>query len=136
MSISKKIVSIQKQSSMKKLFFLILAQILCLGNLSAHASEVHFSEIDKFIINQIDSAKRSVHVCVFIYEWQPIADALIRASQRGLEVEILTDYRSVNLTNRGGKCEGQQLAIRQKMALKPMYGIGGQKMQLCTINLS
>lgn len=86
---------------MKRLVYLLLAEILCLGNLSVSASEVHFSEIDKFIINQIDSAKSSVKVCVFIYEWQPIADALIRAHKRGIEVELLTDYRSVNLQNRG-----------------------------------
>lgn len=91
---------------MKKIAYLLLTEILCLVNLNVRASEVHFSEIDKFIITQIDSAKKSVQVCVFIYEWQPIADALIRASKRGVDVELLTDYRSVNRINRGGQRHG------------------------------
>lgn len=60
---------------------------------------MYFNEdsIDFKIINCIDKAKKSVQVCVFIYEWKPIADALISAKKRGVSVSVITDIRSISL---------------------------------------
>lgn len=96
---------------MKK--FLSVA-ILGLLIANTQAAEVHFSNIDRFIISQIESAKSSVNVCVFIYEWQPIADALIQAQKRGVKVELLTDFRSVNLQNKGGEWQGTTIQYTAK----------------------
>lgn len=60
-------------------FCCLLCPLLLKGN-----SSVYFNEdsIDFKIINCIDKAKKSVQVCVFIYEWKPIADALISAKKK------------------------------------------------------
>ena len=106
-----------------KLFRIIVLLLSFLLVATMNASEACFADIDKFIINQIDSAKSSVKVCVFIYEWQPIADALINAQNRGVSVELCTDYRSVNLQNRGGDTKAQQRNIQQRMVFQYTSGI-------------
>jgi phospholipase D len=55
------------------------------------------NNLSDYLIEKIDLAKEKINIMVFIFEWQPIAEALIRANNRGVNVEVLTDIRSTNL---------------------------------------
>ena len=88
---------------MKKLaLFLFVAYCFLIQEMHAHMPRPVFNRIDQFLITQIDSAKHSIEVCVFIFEWQPIADALVRAKKRGIEVSLVTDNRSLSAKMVGG----------------------------------
>tara|TARA_Y100000114_G_scaffold88634_2_gene82093 strand:- start:406 stop:885 length:480 start_codon:yes stop_codon:yes gene_type:complete len=50
--------------------------------------------IEKFVIDNIDSAKQEIKMMVFWFTWKPIADALNRASERGVKISIILDSRS------------------------------------------
>lgn len=54
------------------------------------------SNLADWLIESIDGAEQNIKVMVFIFEYEPIADALVRAAQRGVNVEVLTDVRSAN----------------------------------------
>lgn len=55
------------------------------------------TRLDEKIISFIDNASKSIDIAIFIFEWKPIADALIRASERGIIIRLLTDIRSCYL---------------------------------------
>ena len=50
--------------------------------------------IEKFIVDQIDSSKRNITMLVFWFTWKPIADAIIRANDRGVRIKMILDSRS------------------------------------------
>jgi len=51
-------------------------------------------DIEKFIIDHIDGAKKEIYLMVFWLTWKPIADALLRAYHRNVELRVLLDRRS------------------------------------------
>lgn len=48
------------------------------------------------IVREFDAAKDSIWVLAYTFTSQPIADALIRAKNRGVEVVVILDSDSVN----------------------------------------
>jgi phosphatidylserine/phosphatidylglycerophosphate/cardiolipin synthase-like enzyme len=53
------------------------------------------------IVNEINGAKKSIHVQAYILNSQPIIEALRQAQAKGAKVEIIHDYNSLtnNLIN-------------------------------------
>jgi phosphatidylserine/phosphatidylglycerophosphate/cardiolipin synthase-like enzyme len=52
------------------------------------------SSIRAMVEEQIDHARHSIDVMVFLFEWKPLADALVRAHERGVRIRVVTDKRS------------------------------------------
>ena len=60
--------------------------------------KVFFSQgasVDKELIGIIDKEEKKIQACVFMFTSHPIADALIRAKVRGVDVEVLIDSGSL-----------------------------------------
>ena len=81
-----------------KLRTLLLAVGLVLAPLAAPAAEpqVYFSRSDKVagvILREIDAAQKSIHVLIYSLTDDDIAEALIRAAARGVDVKIVM-YRT------------------------------------------
>ncbi len=80
----------------------IIAALLLLASIPALAFDmtdcsVHFSPhggVTDVLVQYIGTAKTSIHVLAYNFTSQPVADALIAAHQRGVDVEIILD-RSV-----------------------------------------
>jgi phosphatidylserine/phosphatidylglycerophosphate/cardiolipin synthase-like enzyme len=51
-------------------------------------------DLESLITNSINNARESVIVVNFWFDYKPIADILIKARERGVNVKVLTDYRS------------------------------------------
>tara|TARA_R100000152_G_C6781051_1_gene214816 strand:- start:4297 stop:4785 length:489 start_codon:yes stop_codon:yes gene_type:complete len=51
-------------------------------------------DIEHFVIQEIDKAEKKIHIMVFWFTWIPIANALLRAAHRGVDVKIILDKRS------------------------------------------
>lgn len=51
-------------------------------------------DIQSFIVDQINTAKKSITVLAFWFTWKPIADSLIKAHERGVKVRLVLDKRS------------------------------------------
>jgi len=51
-------------------------------------------DIERFIIQEIDKAEKKIHIMVFWFTWIPIANALLRAANRGVDIKIILDKRS------------------------------------------
>lgn len=65
--------------------------------------------IEQFVINQIDSAKKCIKMMVFWFTWKPIAKALLRAAKRGVDVEIILDKRSTEIKQKDVDLENEVL---------------------------
>lgn len=87
---------------MKKLF---VSAVLLLASTQVNAEDfqingqcsVYFSPkggVTNALVKYIDSAKKSVHVLAYNFTSQPIGQALVRASRRGVDVQVIID-RSV-----------------------------------------
>ena len=63
-------------------------------------SFTHEKRLDYYLIDSINSASKTIRVAIFIFEWEPLCDALINAAKRGVEVEIITDVRSIYLISK------------------------------------
>lgn len=64
-----------------------------------HATEVYFSPnggCTDAVVTQIASAKRSVLVQAYSFTSEPIADALVAAHRRGVDVKIILDLKRLN----------------------------------------
>jgi phosphatidylserine/phosphatidylglycerophosphate/cardiolipin synthase-like enzyme len=67
--------------------------------ITSHAT-VYFSpedQLDKRLIEQIDKETKSIHVCIYTFTHRSIADALVEAKKRGVEVEVIIDRFSVKI---------------------------------------
>ena len=53
--------------------------------------ENYEGSIEEVIINKIDAAQKSIHIASFEFDLTPVADALIRAHERGVDVRWVTD---------------------------------------------
>jgi phosphatidylserine/phosphatidylglycerophosphate/cardiolipin synthase-like enzyme len=82
------------------LFFLIgLTSPLWGSAVTPHVT-VYFSpedQLDKRLIEQIDKETKSICVCIYTFTHRGVADALIEAKKRGVEVEIVVDRFSVKI---------------------------------------
>src|SRR4051812_43534824 len=82
------------------LFFLVgLTAPLWGSAVTTHAT-VYFSpedHLDKRLIEQIDKENKSIHVCIYTFTHRAIADALVEAKKRGVEVEVIVDRFSVKI---------------------------------------
>lgn len=83
---------------MKKLLPVLILAIL---SVSAQAdTDIYFSPnggADDAIIKEIDNAKTSVDVCIYTFTRQKIADALIKAKERGIKVRVIFDKRQSSI---------------------------------------
>ena len=62
----------------------------------AHA-EVHFGRgCTDLVVKTIAGAQKSVHVAIYTFTSQPIANALIAAKKRGADVRVVTDPSQVH----------------------------------------
>tara|TARA_A100001515_G_scaffold23731_3_gene18347 strand:- start:4440 stop:4916 length:477 start_codon:yes stop_codon:yes gene_type:complete len=54
-------------------------------------------DIESFILNEIDLAKKNITMLVFWFTWRPIADKLNEAAKRGVDVRMILDSRSTEI---------------------------------------
>lgn len=70
-------------------------------SLNVHANiEVYFSLYDdpeSIIIKNIDNAKESINIAMYCFTERKIADAIIRAKDRGVDIKIYLDYSQANI---------------------------------------
>lgn len=89
---------------MKKLLIIILSTafiIVCWSDNFADDIKLSPSEdIFEFVSEQLNQAEKSINVCVFIFDYKPLADLLIEAQKKGIEIRVITDFRSVTLPMR------------------------------------
>ena len=52
-------------------------------------------DMKEFFINKIGEAKKEIKLATFWFTWKPIALALSRAVERGVDVKIILDSRSL-----------------------------------------
>jgi phosphatidylserine/phosphatidylglycerophosphate/cardiolipin synthase-like enzyme len=76
--------------------FVLIEETMQKSNVSINGTQqVFFCPEDscaKQLIQRIDAAKSSIHIAVYSFTSQEIADAIIRAKNRGVEIKIITDY--------------------------------------------
>jgi phosphatidylserine/phosphatidylglycerophosphate/cardiolipin synthase-like enzyme len=64
--------------------------------IATHAHFSPFGGCTAAIVDQIDSAKSSIHVASYVFTSKTIADALIQAKKRGVQVAIVIDSHGKN----------------------------------------
>ncbi len=82
------------------LFFLVGLTAPLWGSAVTSTVTVYFSpedHLDKRLIEQIDKENKSIHVCIYTFTHRAIADALVEAKKRGVEVEVIVDRFSVKI---------------------------------------
>ena len=65
--------------------------------------------IEKFVIDNINDAKKKIKMMVFWFTWKPIARSLIKAANRGLEVSVILDSRSSEIKQKDVNLENEIL---------------------------
>ena len=50
--------------------------------------------MERFIVENIDASQDNLKVMAFWFTWRPIAEALLRAHNRGVKVRMILDSRS------------------------------------------
>lgn len=66
---------------------------------TSHAT-VYFSpddQLEKRLIEEIEKESKSIQICVYNFTHRSIADALIQAKRRGVDVEVIVDRFSVKM---------------------------------------
>jgi len=89
------------------LFLMVIAAPLSGSAITQHAT-VYFSpedHLDKRLIDEIYKETKSVCVCIYTFTHRGVAEALIEAKKRGVDVEIIVDRFSVKI-----KAQLQKLA--------------------------
>lgn len=98
---------------------------LILINVTAYAStsinqgasfDIGFSPNDgslPLVINTINSAKKSIHVAAYSFTSKPIAEALLQASKRGVDVKVIADQKS-----NSGKYSATTYLANNKISVK------------------
>lgn len=77
----------------------LLFTTLCLSQCASAQTylpraEVFFESIESTIVSEIVQAKESVYVQIFKFNSKPIAQALIEAKKRGLDVVVMVDGKA------------------------------------------
>lgn len=78
-----------------------MTQLIASNSYKANILEIRFSPYDdiyKMIKRECDDAKKSIKVMTFLFTYKPIADVLINAKKRGVEVQVISDIRTVSYT--------------------------------------
>jgi len=81
------------------LFLTALGSPIFAASVTSQAT-VYFSPEDqlaKRLIEQMEKEKKSIHVCIYTFTHRGIANALIEAKKRGVEVELIVDRFSVKI---------------------------------------
>ena len=82
--------------------FSLLLYFLC--GAQAEELKVFFNkDCEKAIIEEIDSAKKSIHVAIYSFTRFNIGNALARASKKGVKVQVLWDKSQLNVSEYGPK---------------------------------
>lgn len=77
---------------------MLFFSLICAVCVFAADVKVFFSQgtsVDKELIEIIDKEEKRIQACVFMFTSHPIADALIRAKVRGVDVDVLIDSGSL-----------------------------------------
>ena len=53
------------------------------------------NQLDKRLIEQIEQETKSIHICIYTFTHKHIANALVEAKKRGVDVEVIVDRFSV-----------------------------------------
>jgi phosphatidylserine/phosphatidylglycerophosphate/cardiolipin synthase-like enzyme len=83
-------------------FFLSLAASPLQGSAVTVHSTVYFSpddQLDRRLIEQIEKETKSINVCIYTFTHRAIANALIEAHKRGVEVDVIVDRFSVKINS-------------------------------------
>jgi len=88
---------------MRKIFVAIIATCLLINSVAFAEMKVFFApplqgqemRATDVIVKEIDNAKSQILVQVYSFTSKPIADALVRAKNRGIDVQIIIDAPSV-----------------------------------------
>ena len=96
------------------------------------------------IIGLIDSANESVEVEMFLFSYEPLADALIRAKERGVEVRVILEPRldspNYNLETmdqlRAGGVEARWATLEYDKTHSKLMIVDGKKVLVGSINWS
>lgn len=83
---------------------------------SGASFDVGFSPNDgslPLVINTINSAKKSIHVAAYSFTSKPIAEALLQASKRGVDVKVIADQKS-----NSGKYSATTYLANNKISVK------------------
>lgn len=94
-----------------------------------YSAEVYFSPEDKIadnLVSLMDGAQTEIHLAVFVLTYKKLADALIRAKKRGLDVQIVVD--SACLENTNGKINLIKKSNIEVFIFKNKSGKYGPKM--------
>jgi len=81
-------------------FALMLISAPVLGSAITKHATVYFSpedQLDKRLIDEINKENKSICVCIYSFTHRGIAEALIEARRRGVDVEIVVDRFSVKI---------------------------------------
>lgn len=78
----------------------ILVLILCLASPLAQAAEPKYEHAfspeqgaTELIVSTLNKANKSIYVAAYVFTSRPIADALIDAADRGLDVKVVVDAK-------------------------------------------
>ena len=86
---------------MKYVFTIFLfVNVNCFGTTNAEDTVYAIApeqNIFKFVKDKIEKSKESLKLNVFILDYKPLADLLIETKEKGIEVEVIVDFRSVTL---------------------------------------
>ena len=85
------------------LFALLGVASSAVAQMYSVGAEVYFENFEKTIVSEIANAKESVHVQIYKFNSQAIAQSLIEAKNRGLSVVVMTDAKAArSARNRAG----------------------------------
>lgn len=94
----------KKEEKMRKLLLIFLSLFILFCEEKAPEIGVHFSPkggAESAIINEIEKSRDEVNVAMYIFTNRRIAQALVKAKERGVKVKVLLDQ--VNLENEFSK---------------------------------
>jgi phosphatidylserine/phosphatidylglycerophosphate/cardiolipin synthase-like enzyme len=93
----------KKQTTSNFIIILVIGLIFILSFTAFAQIEVYFSLCDddpeSVIVNNIDNAKESINIAMYCFTEKRIADAIIRAKDRGGDIKIYLDYSQANVKN-------------------------------------
>jgi len=64
------------------------------------------------VIKSIDSAKTQIHMLAYSFTSAPVVHALLNAKKRGVDVQIVVDYKSNVSEDRSGKAHAALSSLK------------------------
>ena len=77
-----------------KKFIFIICVFYTFSFFILSSSEIYFSPEDKIadkLITMLDAATSKIHLAVFVFTYKKLAEAMVRAKNRGLDVQVIID---------------------------------------------